>query len=396
MSMQPVPATIAPAEVVRSTAPWAERWRRWLPIVAVLAAACCWGTQGIAYALILDGVRTDGLTVVTLRAITATVLIWGWLALTDPSALRLPRAGLPALAVLGLVAVAIYYPALFYAYQWTSVAIATTLLYLAPVLVTLGAAAFLGEPLTRSKLVALALTFLGTALVVQVFQPTNLIGSAPGIALGLVSAAAYATYSLLGKRLLGRYRMATVLAYFLLLGTLVLIAAKLIVTPATWPAPAEALTIGLYTGVMMTLAPITLYTFGLNRLPSSEAMILLTFEPVVAFMLAAAVLGESLQAGQWLGAFTVLSGVFLLTRPGRPYPRFGRAWPPRHIAGWQEWRLGIAKTVNAESREDSPTFRVTHDQQLAANQDTPSRSHRQATAALTKRPNPGVTWTRSG
>lgn len=63
---------------------------------------------------------------------------------------------------------------------------------------------------------------------------------------------------------------------------------------------------------MTTLVPLALYTYGLSRLPASEASILFTFEPVVAFGLAAAVLGESLQTGPWLGAIGVLSGVVLL------------------------------------------------------------------------------------
>ena len=185
-----------------SAAAIATRWR-WLAIVSVLVAACCWATQGIAYGLILDGIQTDGLTVVTLRAITATVLLWGWLAVTDRSALKIPRADLPSFAVLGLVAITIFYPALFYAYKWTSVSVATTLLYLAPALVTLGAAVSLGEALTRGKSMALVLTFVGSALIVQVTQPANLTGDAAGIALGLVAAASYATYSLLGNTCCG-------------------------------------------------------------------------------------------------------------------------------------------------------------------------------------------------
>jgi DME family drug/metabolite transporter len=307
------PATTAsPAK-----APVSVRWRRWLPIAAVLLAACCWGAQGVVYALILDGFPTDGLTVVTLRAATATALLWGWLAVADRSALRIPRANLPAFAALGLVAVTVFYPALFYTYQWTNVAVGTVLLYLAPALTALGAALYLGEPMTRPKLAALALTFAGGAIVVQIFEPANLVGSVPGIGLGLVAAASYATYSLLGKRLLARHGIATVLAFYLLLGTLGLVALKLLVSPATWPAPGEALMIGLVTGVITTLAPITFFTFGLSRLPSSEAMVLLTVEPVVAFALAAVVLGEILNPAQWLGAIAVLGGVVLLTIPGQ-------------------------------------------------------------------------------
>lgn len=309
-TIDPLPAV--PSSVTTITARW-----RWLSIASVLLAACCWATQGVAYQLILDGIQTDGLTVVTLRAITATAVLWGWLAMTDRSALRIPRADLPVFALLGLVAITIFYPALFYAYQWTSVSVATTLLYLSPTLVTLGAALFLRESLTGHKLMALVATFFGSALVVQAYQPENLRGSAAGIGLGLIAAVTYGTCSVLGKKLLARHRMATVLAAYLLLGTLLLLGVKLLVSPSTWPAPREAITIGLYTGVLTTLLPISLYTLGLSRLPASEASILLTFEPVVAFVLAAVVLGESLHAGQWLGVIAVLGGVVLLTWPGR-------------------------------------------------------------------------------
>ena len=96
---------------------------------------------------------------------------------------------------------------------------------------------FLGEALTAGKRIALVPTFLGSALVVQVSQPANLTGNAAGIGFGLIAAATYATYSLLGKKLLARHRMATVLAAYLLLGTLLLLGVKLLVAPAPGPHP---------------------------------------------------------------------------------------------------------------------------------------------------------------
>ena len=169
-------------------------------------------------------------------------------------------------------------------------------------------------------------TFVGCALVVQVYEPANVRGSAAGIGMGLIAAATYGTYSVFGKLPSAQHPLATVLATYLLCGTLMLIAVKLLVSPATWPTPREAITIGLVTGVLATLAPITLYTYGLSLLPASEASILLTFEPVVAFVLAAMVLGESFALGQWLGAISVLAGVLFLTVPTHASRRSGGAW----------------------------------------------------------------------
>src|SRR5215212_7694700 len=121
MNAGPAPAMRVPFEMPRCEATPILSRRRWLPIVAVLGAAACWGTQGIIYALILDQIATDGLTVVTLRAATATLLLWVWLGMTDRAALRIPRADLPAFTILGLIAVTVFYPALVYTYTWTSV-----------------------------------------------------------------------------------------------------------------------------------------------------------------------------------------------------------------------------------------------------------------------------------
>ncbi len=90
-------------------------------------------------------------------------------------------------------------------------------------------------------------------------------------------------------------------------------------SPTEWPALRDVLLVAGYTGLVTTLIPLTLYTIGLRRLPSSEASILSTFEPVVALVLAATVLGETMAAGQWLGALCVLAGVTLLSwRWGQP------------------------------------------------------------------------------
>jgi DME family drug/metabolite transporter len=207
------------------------------------------------------------------------------------------------------------YLALFTAFDLTSVAVGTVLLYLAPALVTVGAALFLHEPLTRRKLIALIATFSGCLLVVELYQPQNLVGNALGIAWGLVAAAAYAAYSLGAKPLLARYRPVTVLAYALLPAAVGLLAVKLLTAPDAWPSPGGLLAIGVYGGIAVTIAPYGLYMLALRRLPSSEASIVATLEPAVAVVLAGALLGERLAPLQMLGTIGILGGVVLLAWP---------------------------------------------------------------------------------
>ena len=289
---------------------------RWPALGALVAAALSWGAQGTVVVLILDRAETDGLTLGTIRALTATLLLWTGLGLVRRSDLRLPRSALASFVPFGVVTVTVLYLASIYAYERASVAVATTLLYLSPALVALVAVRFLGEPLTGAKVAALALTFGGCLLMVRAYEPGKLAAGGDGIGLGLLAAASFACYSLYGKRLLRRHGPATVLAYGLLCGAVALVAIKLIVSPAAWPTPAGTLAIGVAT-LATTVAPWTLYTVGLRWVPASEASIVVTLELVVSVVLAAAILDESLARPQWLGAVGVAVGVALLASSGR-------------------------------------------------------------------------------
>ncbi len=299
----------------------------------VLLAACLWGTLGTAYHLLRGVAEVDALTVVTLRASAGAAILWGWLALTDRGALRVALADLPRLIGFGVGSLGLMYLALFTAFDLTSVAVGTVLLYLAPALVTVGAALFLNEPLTGRKLVALIATFGGCLLVVELYQPQNLVGNALGIGCGLVAAAAYAVYSLGAKPLLLRYRAVTVLAYALLPAAVGLLAVKLLTSPSEWAPPSSLLAIGAYGGIVVTIAPYGLYTLALRRLPSSEASIAATLEPAVAVVLAGTLLGERLAPLQLFGTLGILGGVILLAWPvGTPEARTGANWRALNIA----------------------------------------------------------------
>jgi DME family drug/metabolite transporter len=311
----------------------------------VLLAGCLWGTIGTAYHLTGRLVQVDALTAVTLRAGAGAALLWGWLLLTDRSALRVAPRDLPRLIVFGLISIGLMYLALFTAFDLTSVAVGTVLLYLSPAIVTLGAALFLHEALTPRKLTALGASFLGCLLVVEVYQPQNLVGNAFGVACGVVAALAYSVYSLLGKPLLEHYRAVTVLAYALLPGAAGLLAVKLLTSPHVWPAPAGLLAITGYGRLVITIAPFGLYTLALRRLPSSEASIAGTVEPVMAMVLSGLLLGEHLAPLQLLGALAILGGVFLLAWPARFSATGGQG-----IAGagwgWTETPAGIRVAVS--------------------------------------------------
>lgn len=292
-------------------------------IGGVLLAACCWGMIGTSYALFRRWFDVDELTLVTLRALSAVMVLVLWWGVTGRR-LDIPsRRDVGALALLGFVAVTCFYLSLIYAFTYTSVSVATLLLYLAPTIVNLGAALFLAEPLTRPCVIALAVSLAGCGLIVEIYRPANLEGNLLGIGFCLAAAVTYASYSLLSKPMMLRMPSETIVLGHLAFGAAGLLLIKLIASPAVWPPALGLIIIGLHCGVVLTLIPVISYTYGLRGLPTGEASIIATLEPVVAMALASVVLHERLTAPQLLGASCVLGSVMLLAT-GRRGPGVSR------------------------------------------------------------------------
>jgi DME family drug/metabolite transporter len=284
---------------------------------AVLLAAALWSTIGTTYALIQRHVAIDDVTLVTLRAAGAAVLALAWFGWRDRSVFAIRAADTARMILFGLVSVTAFYLALILAFRHSSVAIGTLLLYLAPALVTLGAALWLDDPLTKVKLLALALSFAGLLLIVEVWRSGGMQVSAAGIGFGLASAVTYGSYSLVGKPLTARYPPGTLLVWTLPVGAVGLLLVKLAVSPGAWPSVAATAGIAAWCGLMLSLLPVGLYTIGLSRIPASEASILATIEPVLAAFLAFTLLGERLGPSQLAGAACVIGSVVALATLGR-------------------------------------------------------------------------------
>ncbi len=225
-------------------------------VASVLIGASLWAMIGPTYALIQDRVAIDEVTLVTLRAAGAALLSLSWFGAGDRSSLRVDRSDVGRMVVFGLVSVTAFYLVLIYAFRYSSVAVGTLLLYLAPALVTLGAALWLDDPLTRTKIAALILSFAGCFLIVEAFRPGTLSANIVGIGFGLASAVAYGSYSLMAKRLMRQYSAGTLMVWYLAVGASGLLVIKLAVSPTEWPSFGASAGIALYCGLMITILPV--------------------------------------------------------------------------------------------------------------------------------------------
>jgi drug/metabolite transporter (DMT)-like permease len=235
--------------------------------------------------------------------------------------LRVRRGDLPLFVAFGLLGVTAFYPLYIYSVLLVGVAVAVVLLYTAPIIVSLMAWRFLGESFDRRKVAALLLTFAGILLMSRAYDPALLSVNALGVLCGLGSAFAYALYSILGKVSLHRgYSVATTSFYIYSIGVLGLLVVALVV------GPGQLLEVGdnpgawgllLVLALVQTLGAVAAYVTGLRYLEAGVASILATFEPVVATILAFAVLHEAIDWPQMLGGAFILGAVLLLQCRGR-------------------------------------------------------------------------------
>jgi drug/metabolite transporter (DMT)-like permease len=203
----------------------------------------------------------------------------------------------------------------FLALQHAQASLVALLLYLYPAFVTMLAALWLGERLTRVKGAALVLCLAGSALMVGGGH-----GEPLGIALSLCAAVVYSLYIVVGTRVTrGIDSLATsaivCLAAAAVFGALSIarwaagMPPRLPHAPGAWAA---LIAIALISTVTALLA----FFAGLKRLGAARTSMLSTLEPVVTVGLASLLLGERLSALQWVGGAAVLSAVLWLVRSG--------------------------------------------------------------------------------
>jgi drug/metabolite transporter, DME family len=224
--------------------------------------------------------------------------------------------------------------AVFTAFARTSVAVVVIILYSYPALVTIGANRLWGEPIDRSRGMALVLASAGLLLVVlaPVLGGSGVDIDPVGLLLAAAGATLQATYTLLAAR--GFPAIPSLLGSTLILGIVVLCnvaAASLLGASAQLIAPIEDPSLMLWvivSGVIGAAIPGVALMMGIRRLGPSRAAILMMLEPVVAVLLAGLFLAEQPSSLQIVGGLMVIAAGVILQLPGR-----GPRWRLRARAG---------------------------------------------------------------
>lgn len=277
----------------------------------VLAAATLWGTTGTAQAL-AEGTMSS-LWFGALRLLVAGVFFALYAAAVNRGRTWWPpRLGVGDVIGAGLC-MACYNLAFFAGIRETGVAAGTAIaLGSGPIWAGLLQSLLQRSPPsagwwggTLAAVVGGVLLTLGGSGSVE-FRPG-------GVLLCLLSGASYAVYTLLNKRMVPVAPAATIT--FLAFSVAAAVSVPVAWVSAGAPALATGDVLGvLYTGVVTAGVAYLLFSHALRHITPATGVTLALAEPVVAFLLAALVLGEGVSAAGLAGLVLIVAGVLAVVR----------------------------------------------------------------------------------
>lgn len=277
----------------------------------IIAAGSMWGCIGI-FIRHLGGYGFSSLALTALRAMGAALILTIYMLAKHREKLRIKLRDSWCFAGTGILSLTFFNICYFTTIRRTSLAVASVLLYTAPMFVMLLSLFLFHETMTWRKGAALLMAFAGCVLVTGIGRGDMSL-SLSAVLTGLGAGLGYGLYSIFGIYGLRRYDSMTVTVYtflFATIGTAWFVDYGLLVeVVAAHPLVAvELLAFGFFTNVL----PYLLYTKGLSGMEAGKASITASVEPVVASLVGIFCFGESVRISVIAGVLMVLGALVVL------------------------------------------------------------------------------------
>jgi drug/metabolite transporter (DMT)-like permease len=285
-------------------------------------AAVLFGSSVVAVRVAVQEVPPLSLAV--LRFGQGGLLLVLLLLVGAPGLLRIEWRDLPLLMLLGLIFFTIF-PVTFNAsLRLIEASRGALVLATIPIWSALLARLARSERLVSRQVVGVFLSLggVGLALAERGLGGHGGFGAIAGDGLMLVTALCGAAYGVLAQRAFVRYSALTVTTYAMVLGTLLLLPAALAEGLTEVPTRLDLQTAALvvFLGIFGGALAFFLWTFALRRLTPTQVAVYINLNPLVATVLAAALLAERLTATFAVGFGAVVLGVLLVNWPRRVEP----------------------------------------------------------------------------
>ena len=295
--------------------------KKYISYIYVIFSAVCWGFIGFSNRLLTEAGATLG-NRVFIRNFGSLLVLTVVFALFHRQVFRIRLKHLPIFLCSGLISILSLSLVYFQCQTMCSLAVAAVLLYLAPSFVVIFSALLWKTPLTRRKIIALAVSLLG-CIMVSGMLGGEMTASWAGIGLGVLSGLCYASYTVFAHYGMAHYESYTMIYWtFLVAGLGSILLADFRTLPQTFTTGAGAL--GAFCVIIVaTVLPYVFYTRGLEGVESGRASIITNIEPVMETLVGIIVFHEALTVWTVLGVSCVIGCVILLAKGDTPCKKSG-------------------------------------------------------------------------
>ena len=277
--------------------------------LSVIAAGVLWGIISIFIKGMNEGNFTP-LQILQLRTIIASAAMALYLFFTDRKLLCFELKDIWMFIGTGVISLTFFSLCYFQTIIESGASVAVILLYTSPIFVILFSLLLFRERITAVKLTALVMTFMGCILVSGLGRDSGGI-TAKGFIVGLGSGLGYALYSIFSRYALKKYHVLTIIFYTFLFSGISIIPFSGF-SPASGLLEPRMLLYGAGIAVFCTVLPYLFYTYGMTRLETGKAAILVTVEPLVGTLVGCCLYGEPMTILKALGIMLTFGAVILL------------------------------------------------------------------------------------
>ena len=276
--------------------------------VCGIAAAVFYGTNPLgAMNLARDGITT---TTTLFYRFTIAMLILGVMMAVQRKSFALTRRELGTLAILGVL-MGSSSTSLYFSFNFMDVGIASTLLFVYPIMVAVIMATLFREKVTLATAVSIGLALGGIALLNHTADGSSL--SVVGVALVMVSSLTYAVYIVVVNKSSLRLSSVKLTFYVLLFGAAAILAftlatggsVQLLTTPRQWLFAAQL-------AVLPTVLSLVLMVIAVHDIGSTPTAIMGALEPMTAVAIGVVCFGEAFTVRLAVGIVLILAGVLLI------------------------------------------------------------------------------------
>ncbi|MCS7233069.1 MAG: DMT family transporter [Synergistetes bacterium] len=280
--------------------------------VFVFLAAFFWANIAIL-GRILFKAGMSPYEVVFWRALLACLIVGAYLYLSKKGFLRgIKKGDFFYLALLGSIGVGFNYLGFIASIKYIKIATALLILYTFPSLVVVLGRIFLGERITRVKLLSLFLSMIGLVIILG----GDIVFSPEGYFWALISAIGNASYALIGRKFSGKIESLKTLFWGFLFGAIFLFVVLLIAEgKVRIPTEAEFGYL-LILSFFCTFLPYMFFLFSFKYLEAGKASIGALSEIPMTTFLAFLFFSEKLSLSHFLSGGLIVFSILLLIKRG--------------------------------------------------------------------------------